>query len=225
MKKSIEKMHRAIEIVQRAIKKELTDNDKIAIGVMVFSLITVIVLLATIKYWGIPVLAITFLGYLAYDQRPKAPPAPVFNLVESAYQELFKVISQIHNRIGTVRPLDVLDIVKTPSLAIRNGMEIVKVKVSKTKRGHWEPNDLQMIKKILQTRINEQLRAGNVENIPFASLDNQIPIFWIDRIVDDAATLYIDLIIVDNNDKLRFVINSQFEEAAPPPPEPTDEDF
>jgi hypothetical protein len=213
-----------VNVVTRILRKQSTIEDKAVFLMLVISVTLLVIGTVTAKYW-LPVvfgLGLIVWGLSPTRQQPITPPVVP---MESVFREIFRVLSEIHDRINAVRPLDLRDIIVTPPVAMRNGVEIVKAKIAKSKRGQTDPDDLRLYAKIIQARIDEHLRSGRVENIPFVSLDNQVPIFWIDRVYDDAATLYIDIIVVDNDDKLRYVINSQFAEAAPPPPEPTDEDF
>jgi hypothetical protein len=215
-----------IGFITRVMKKQLTTEDK-AVLVMVGVGLTVLIVGALTANLWLPIA--TGVGFVIWGIWPNKSQQPVTQSIvpvyQVVYQELFAVLCDVHGRIGATRPLDVSDITMMPPMAIRNGIEIVKAKIAKHRRGNFELDDLRLSAKVIQARIDDRLRSGVVENIPFVSLDNQTPIFWVDSVHDDVAHLYIDLIVVDTSEKLRFVGNSQFPQTTTPPHDPSDEDF
>jgi hypothetical protein len=215
-----------VGLISRVAQKRSTTEDIILMWMLGVGIALLIIGALTAHYWFPIALGVGIVLWSIYPTRSKQPITPPVVPMESVYRELFKVLSEIHDRISAVRPIDLHDIAMMPPVVTRsNGIEVIKAKISKASRGDFDEEKLKIVRKIIQARIDDHLRSGRVENIPFASLDNQVPIFWIDCVYDDLATLYIDVIVINTDDKLRYVINSQFAEAAPQPPEPTDEDF
>ncbi|WP_258111601.1 hypothetical protein [Alicyclobacillus sp. SP_1] len=211
--------------VNRLKKGQASIEDKMLLSTLILAFMAILVAVATIRYWIFYLLAFVVVIYLIVERFRPVSQAPTYNLIESTVREMYAVLSEVHNRIDAMRPLDLQDIVVNPCVSNRDGIEFVTVRAPKRKRGTSTQEDLRLFAQIIQARIIAHLREGLVVNIPFAFCGGNMPIFWIDRVYDDMTNLFVDVLIVDSDLKWQYVVKSQFAATTPLPPEPPDEDF
>ncbi|MGF7050578.1 hypothetical protein J2T13_005128 [Paenibacillus sp. DS2015] len=195
----------AKSLTGRLFKRELTSDDKVALTSIILCIIVVCTLLATIKYWGVPLLAIGFVSYLFYDKykegQVQSNTAPIDYIV---YKCLYHVVCQIHDRIGARKPLDLHDISAPVPCIMKNGLPMIQANIPKAHNSPLSPEELSLIRKHLMARIEAHLRDGNVEGIPYASLNGDCPIILIENISDEYSHFTVTLLFVDNQRKLEY---------------------
>lgn len=192
------------EMIHRAKTKRLTTEDIVAISLATVALITVVALLATIKHWFFPVLAIAVIGYMVYHETKKQASSPQFPTDFVIYSLLFDVVSEIHDRINAKKPLDLDDLAVMPPIIKKNGIDMVRAKLITT---HTLPNsndDLEIVKKRLQARINARLRQGRVPFIPYISPDGRAPAIFVDAVHDNVIEYLVDVVFIDSPAKLQY---------------------
>lgn len=193
------------ELIQRAKEKQLTIHDKTIIACTILATLITIILLATIQYWGIPLLAIAFLVYLFYDEFKKPNPTvksqlPVDTVI---YQCLIEVLSEIYDRIDARRPIDLMDIAVMPPFYQKNDISMLRAKIARTHQHPLTDEDLEIVKKRLQGRINDHLKQGRVP-VPYISLDGNAPIIFIDAVYDNVINYLVDVVFIDTPEKLKY---------------------
>ncbi len=227
MTKLTQLMTRISASISRLKQGEASVEDKVLLSALFLAILLLFALVVTIRFWAVPALGIVFFAYLILDgRRSAASQGPVYNLYQSAADEMFAVFCEVYDRIDAMRPIDCQDILRNPDTADRNGMTFIQFRIAKRRRITYTAEDLRLFGKIVQSRIVARLKGNKVANIPGISFDGTVPIFVVDDVRDGVDSVHFDVLVADNAEKCAYVINSQFAAATTPPEPPDfDEDF
>jgi len=225
VKKLKEWMNYSKEIVERASKGKLTKEDKINIVVASLTFLSIgLVIFLISKYW-LPIMATTVLIYIFFEEvksRKTVKSQP--NQIEIVYLALFDVLHDIHDRIPARKPIDYMDISFMPPIIQKNGIQIVRAKVDRNSQHPLTDEDLEIVKKRLQSRINDHLKQGKVFGVPYITPDGKAPVIFIDSVTDNIINYLIDVVVIDSQDKLNYY-NRRQGTTKHVRPQSTDKDF
>jgi len=196
------------DFVNRVVTGKLTKDDKNALLITFLIAIIAVALIVFISYYFIPILALSLIGYLFWDEIKPASKAPMLPSVPTAvivYKAINRLEHQTFEAIGVRKPLDIYDVAVNPSIISKNNVEMVQASISKNHMSPLPQDELQLVKLKLQKRVNDLLQQGEIEHVSFASPDGQVPIIFIDAIHDNGHSLLLDVIYVDTPQKLNYI--------------------
>lgn len=192
------------EIIKRMMQRQLTSDDKA--NIITFSVVLIvsaISLALLIKYWVVIVLIV--LGVYIYKSEHKQTENNAVPFADTiVYNCLYQTLHAIHDRIGARQPIDVYDITHHPSIVMKNTVEMVRAHVPKSQNGPVSEEELIIIRKHLQARINADLQQGKVAYISTPSPDGKIPTIVIDDVMDNGTHFQIDVVLVDCEHKIKY---------------------
>lgn len=204
--KSIKNLiHLITQTINRMKKGQLTPDDKA--NIITFSVVLIasaISLALLIKYWVLIVLIA--LGIYVYKSERKQTENNAVPFADTiVYNCLYQTLHAIHDRIGVRQPIDVYDIAHHPSIVMKNTVEMVRAEVTKFRNSPVPEEELIIIRKHLQARINADLQQGKVAYIPTPSPDGRIPTIVIDDVMDNGTHFQIDVVLVDSVHKIKYL--------------------
>lgn len=193
------------QTVNRMKQGQLTPEDKV--NIIAFSVVLIasaIALALLIKYWTVIVL-ITFFVYVYISERkqPNNRAIPVADTI--VYNCLYQVVHAIHDRIGARRPIDLYDIAHDPSVVMKNNVEMVRAAVPKSHNSPVPEEELIIIRKHLQARINADLQQHKVAYVPNPSPDGRIPTILVDDVKDNGTHFQVDVVLVDSQHNAQYI--------------------
>jgi len=192
-------------LIERAKNKRLTAEDIAIIALAVIAFITLVVLLATIKHWGMPLLAIAFLAYMAYDEfRSRRVAPPHFPLEFVVYSLLQRIVNENHKQLFAVKHANWKDLVVLPSIILKNGITMVRAKIKKAMTAELSNEELNLVASLLQSEIERYLIQGEVPFIPYISFDGRAPAIFVDSVFDNVVDLIVDVVFIDTPEKLNY---------------------
>lgn len=197
----IQLLSKLFNLFNRTIKKELKAEDFALITMLVTGVLLTVVAAVTAKYWLPLVLILILIVWSLIPEKNNS------QLTVSPYGIIldcvFKVVCEIYNRIGAEKPLDLNELECNPYFSRRDQITIWKIKIPKSTNIY--DNHLTIVLKKLRGRLNDLLRKGEVDNIPFNSLDGNIPIIWIDDIRDNSTHYLVDVVYVATSLEIEYV--------------------
>lgn len=206
MNKPKEWINHGKEIINRARKGKLTSEDKTNIITVSLTLLSISALIVLISKFWLPIVATAVVAYIVYEEvkskRPIHPPQP--NIVDIAYNALFGVLQDIHERINARKAIDLMDIAVMPPITQKGGIPMVRAKLARTHQQPLTEDDLEIVKKRLQGRMTEHLRQGRIMGIPYNSPDGHAPTIFIDSVSDNVINYLVDIVVIDNPAKLHY---------------------
>lgn len=197
-------VNRGKEMIIRAREGKLTSEDRTNIIIISVTLLCIIAMFFLILKFWFEITAVIAIGYiLRVHFKPKKPiPPPTDTIV---YNTLFIVLYDIHDRIDARKAIDLMDIAFIPSTIQKNDIEMVRAKITRTKQHPLSEEELEIVRKRLQGRINEHLlsykRLGGNQSI---SPDGNAPIIFIDSVMDNVINYLVDVVYIDSQTKLNY---------------------
>lgn len=210
MNKPKDWINRGKEIINRARKGKLTSEDKTNIVTVSLALLSISALIVLISKFWLPIAATAVIAYIVYEEvKSKRPtPQPQPNNVDIAYNALFGVLQDIHERINARKAIDLMDIAVMPPITQKGGVPMVRAKLVRTHQHPLTEDDLEIVKKRLQGRMNEHLRQRKIMGVPYISPDGHAPTIFIDSVSDNVINYLVDMVVIDNPDKLHYYYKS-----------------
>lgn len=204
------------DIFKRVTTRELTKADKEVLAITLIIPIIAAALIAFISYYFVPILATLFIGYLIWDEvKPKQQaPTTASDSAKIVYTAINRLEHQTFEAIGARKPLDIYDAAVSPSFTIKNNVEMVQASLDKIHMSFLPQEELQLVRLKLQKRVDDLLRQGEIEYVPFASPDGHVPIIFIDAVYDNGHALLLHVIYVDTPQKLNYIYAKKQQELA-----------
>lgn len=211
---------------------ELTQNDIFTIVISLFVTIICLTLVVSIKYWLVPFLALCLIIYWIIDWlksrnfQPQPPTIP--NAVYIIYQCIYTVVQEITTRgnlLPIQAPIDIDDICMFPQISYKSNQAFAKIQLLKRPGSAIDSDTPEIIRKVLQMRINSRLRSGKVAGVPYTSYDGHTPIICIDEVHDEGLYFILDVMIVDNPTAIQYLQNKRQKVEHQTHVPPTDRDF
>lgn len=205
------------DFINRVVTGKMTTTDKNTLLITFLIAIVAAALVVFISYYFIPILATLFIGYLIWDEvkpKQKTPMPPPVSADTIVYTAINRLEHQTFEAIGARKPLDIYDAAVSPSFTIKNNVEMVQASLDKIHMSFLPQEELQLVRLKLQKRVDDLLRQGEIEYVPFASPDGQVPIIFIDAVYDNGHALLLHVIYVDTPQKLNYIYAKKQHELA-----------
>jgi hypothetical protein len=146
-------------------------------------------------------------------------PPNAFQVVQNC---MFHILRNEADHIGVNRPSSPSEI--EIGQIYRRNVPLVACELIKKNSVQIEEDDLKQVKLLIQSKINSRLRDGNINNIPFASINGRIPIILMVDIEDIGRSLRFVFAWVTNDYMLNFVTQLRMNTETKAP-DTSDEDF
>lgn len=160
--------------------------------------LAVLILPKVISWVAVGLLAL----WLFYEP---TPPVPVDHGHEPFYAMLWNILRRNADIFGVIPPeTPKLLAPFWPDLLDKSGVEVIRAEVEKCTESRLTPEQFQ---RRLQKAVVHELRSGRVVGIPFTSLDNEHPIYFILDVEETDTAYIIDGVYLNTAEKITAVTN------------------